>query len=135
MMITPTMTGIEPMSTAAQHRCIERAAKTKNPFEPFGQDFSTFTSPNDASTTLSTYCKWKSQMDSKHLKWAFKLAESNVGPFYKTCAIGWQPKVKQADLNKNWARYFVAVNPATKLPVAYTMFRFDMDYGCSVLYW
>lgn len=134
------MTGIEPMSTAAQHRCIERAAKTKNPFEPFGDDFSKFTMPasatnNDPPITLTTYCKWKAQMDAKHLKWAFKLAETNVGPFYKSSSIGWQPKVKQADLNKNWARYFVAVNPTTKLPVAYTMFRFDMDYGCSVLYW
>lgn len=130
-MIRPSMTGVEPTSTSLQHRTIEKAAKAKNPFEPFGDQFTTYT--NDGCS-VRTYCKWKAQMDTKHLKWAFKLAETNVSPFYKSCPIGWQPKVKQADLNKNWARYFVAVDEA-KRPVAYTMFRFDMDYGCSVLYW
>lgn len=74
-------------------------------------------------------------MDTKTLKWAFKLAERNVSPFYKVGPIGWQPKVKQSDLNKNWARYLVAVDKKSKQPIAYAMFRFDMDYGHSVLYW
>lgn len=68
------------------------------------------------------------------LKWAFKLAERNVGPYYKTCRVGWQPKVKQADLNKNWARYLIVIDQATKKNAAYCMFRFDLDYGSSVLY-
>lgn len=124
----------EPTSTAHHHRTIERAAKTQNILEPFGSEFDTFTVDGE-QTTLTTTCKWKAQMDAKALKWAFKLAETNVGPFYKTCSIGWQPKQKQADLNKNWARYLVLTDRATKKPVAYSMFRFDMDYGCSVLYW
>lgn len=73
-------------------------------------------------------------MGDKTLKWAFKLAEKNVGPFYKANSMGWQPKIKQADLNKNWARYLVACDK-DKNPVAYAMFRFDFDYQMSVVYW
>lgn len=130
----------EPSSNAHHHRTIERAAKTKHILQPFGSEFDSFTPPPAtgeliATSTLTAYCKWKADMDAKTLKWAFKLAETNVAPFYKTCALGWQPKQKQSDLNKNWARYIVLSERGTKRPVAYTMFRFDMDYGCSVLYW
>lgn len=128
-----------PSSNAQHHRNIERAARTKHILEPFGKDFDSYTPPAAAdatsSSSLTTYCKWKADMDAKALKWAFRLAETNVGPFYKTCSLGWQPKQKQSDLNKNWARYLVLSERATKRPVAYAMFRFDMDYGCSVLYW
>lgn len=122
------MTGI---SVSVQHKAIEKASKVKNPLEPFMDDFSKY---SQDGSQYSLYCKWKSDMDPKALKWAFKLAERNVSPFYKSGPIGWQPKGKQADLNKNWARYLVAVDKDKK-PVAYSMFRFDMDYGTSVLYW
>lgn len=125
------MTGLDAKSVSSQHKAIEKAGKIKNPLEPFSSEFTKFEN-NDFHVNI--YCKWKSEMDNKTLKWAFKLAERNVGGFYKTGPIGWQPKVKQSDLNKNWARYLVAVDKQ-KNPIAYTMFRFDMDYGVSVLYW
>lgn len=123
------MTGTTTVSN--QHKTIERAAKVKNPFESLAADFATF---NNDDVEVSVYCKWKDDMDSKTLKWAFKLAERNVSPFYESGPIGWQPKVKQRDLNKSWARYLVAVDKQ-KNPIGYAMFRFDMDYGRSVLYW
>lgn len=132
------MTGNDKISVTFQHRAIEKAGKVKNPFEPFAKDFAEYTIKTEATGTgaieTQLYCKWKADMDPKTLKWAFKLAERNVSPYYKVSPIGWQPKVKQSDLNKNWARYLVATDK-TKRPIAYTMFRFDMDYGNSVLYW
>lgn len=124
------MTNASVNNATMQQRNIENAAKAKNPFEslPDVLQYRTGT----AEYTL--YSRTKNDMDSKTLKWAFKLAERNVSPFYKTLSMGWQPKVKQSDLNKTWARYLVAVD-AQKVPMAYTMFRFDMDYGHSVLYW
>lgn len=123
------MTGV---SLTNQHRVIEKASKVKNPLGPFIDEFTKYTRDN---LDVSIYCKWKNEMDTKTLKWAFKLAERNVGPFYKDGPMGWQPKLKQSDLNKNWARYLVAVDKKSKQPIAYAMFRFDMDYGNSVLYW
>lgn len=129
------MTGIDKISASAQHRAIEKAGKVKNPFEPFASDLAKYTIKTEAADLeTQLYCKWKADMDAKTLKWAFKLAERNVSPYYKVSPTGWQPKVKQSDLNKNWARYLVAIDNA-KRPIAYTMFRFDMDYGNSVLYW
>lgn len=122
----------DPSSTALHHRTIEKAAKAQQILEALDTD--EFNSYTHDGVTLRTVCRWKAQMDAKTLKWAFKLAETNVAPFYRTCTVGWQPKQKQSDLNKNWARYLV-LSDAAKRPVAYSMFRFDMDYGCSVLYW
>ena len=47
--------------------------------------------------------------------------------------MGWTPKIKQQALNKVWAKYLIAYD-SKKTPVAYTKFRFDMDYGRSVIY-
>lgn len=126
--MTATATEI---SVSAQHKNLQRAAASKNPMEKV-PDYASFASKDGSKFTL--YCKTKSDMSDKTLKWAFKLAEKNVGPFYKSNSMGWQPKIKQADLNKNWARYLVATDK-DKNPVAYAMFRFDFDYQMSVLYW
>lgn len=124
------MTNSNVNNAANQHRNIENAARSKNPFESIPDVLSYKTS----NAEFSLYGRAKNDMEGKVLKWAFKLAERNVSPFYKQMSMGWQPKVKQGDLNKSWARYLVAVD-ANKTPVAYSMFRFDMDYGQSVLYW
>ncbi|CAD6992766.1 unnamed protein product [Ceratitis capitata] len=117
-------------SSTNQQRNVENASKAKNPLQSVLDGFE-FTAKN--GTEYKLYCRAKGDMDVKTLKWAFKLAERNVGPFYKALQMGWQPKVKQNDLNKKWARYLVATDKSGQ-PVAYTMFRFDMDYGHSVLY-
>ncbi|XP_067616625.1 N-alpha-acetyltransferase 40 [Eurosta solidaginis] len=117
-------------SVANQQKSVENANKAKNPMEAV-PDVCQFTANNGSEYKL--YCRTKQDMDAKTLKWAFKLAERNVGPFYKALQMGWQPKIKQNELNKKWARYLVATDKSGQ-PVAYTMFRFDMDYACSVLY-
>uniref|UniRef100_A0A1A9WB72 N-alpha-acetyltransferase 40 n=1 Tax=Glossina brevipalpis TaxID=37001 RepID=A0A1A9WB72_9MUSC len=113
------------MNNYNPQRNVENASRSKNPLESIHEPF-TYESYN-------LYCRCKNDMDAKTLKWAFKLAESNVGPFYKQLSVGWKPKVKQSDLNKSWARYLVAVD-SNKTRIGYAMFRFDMDYGQSVLY-
>ncbi|XP_050078534.1 N-alpha-acetyltransferase 40 [Anopheles maculipalpis] len=119
----------------SQQRCLQVANQQTNPLAEF-PEFLCFKSshPDGTVLQLKLQCKRKADMDPKLLKWAFKLAERNVGPQYRACSLGWQPKIKQADLNKPWARYLVATDQTTKKPAAYTMFRFDLDYGRSVLY-
>ncbi|XP_017967402.1 N-alpha-acetyltransferase 40 isoform X2 [Drosophila navojoa] len=124
------MTNRDDLSSAAKHKFVEAAARAKVPLETL--PYESYKSPSGEEFKL--YCRAKSDMDAKTLKWTFKLAEQNVGPFYKQLKMGWQPKVKHSELNKNWARFLVAQNDQ-KQPVAYTMFRFDMDGGDCVLYW
>ncbi|KAH8419121.1 hypothetical protein KR222_005600 [Zaprionus bogoriensis] len=123
------MTNEDTLSAAAKHKLIEQAARAKNPLDSLPYD------SYKASTQeeFKLYCRAKGDMDAKTLKWTFKLAEQNVGPYYKQLKMGWKPKIKQGELNKNWARFLVALNQQ-KQPVAYTMFRFDMDDGDCVLY-
>ncbi|XP_055378260.1 N-alpha-acetyltransferase 40 [Condylostylus longicornis] len=117
------------ISSSSQQKFIEMASKAKNPMEKF-DDSMKFEKDGQ---TFNLICKSKCDVDPKILKWAFKLAERNVGLYYKTCSMGWQPKIKQRDLNKNWAKYLIAFDKR-KTPIAYSMFRFDHDYGKKVLY-
>lgn len=118
------------VSATAQQKAIENANHQVNPIVQFPE----FLKYDQNGCELDLYCRRKADMDSKVLKWAFKLAEKNVGPQYKSCSLGWQPKVKQSSLNKAWARYLVAVDRKTRKPAGYSMFRFDLDYGRSVVY-
>lgn len=118
-------------NVAYQQRVLENALRSKTPLV-FAQDHLSYT-PVDQEDSYRLCCLRKDDMDKSILKWAFKLAERNVGHLYKATSIGWQPKVKQTDLNKAWARYLLA--ESNQRPVAYAMFRFDMDYGYCVLYW
>ncbi|XP_030564030.1 N-alpha-acetyltransferase 40 [Drosophila novamexicana] len=125
------MTNRDELSSAAKHKLIEAVAREKNPLDRLPGIYDSYKSSSGEEFKL--YCRAKADMDAKTLKWTFKLAEQNVGPFYKQLKMGWQPKIKQSELNKNWARFLVAQNQQ-KQPVAYTMFRFDMDDGDCVLY-
>lgn len=117
------------LSATDQQQCIEKAARESNPMEKLGEAMKF----QENGIQLKMYCKTKSDMSPKALKWAWKLAERNVSQHYKDCSLGWQPKIKQADMNKKWARYLVATEK--EVPVAFCMFRFDLDYERSVLYW
>ncbi|KAH8311404.1 hypothetical protein KR044_006109 [Drosophila immigrans] len=121
------MANRDELSVSAKHKLIQAAAREKNPLQTLPHD------SYKSDEEFKLYCRSKGDMDDKTLKWAFKLAEQNVGPFYKQLKMGWKPKIKQSELNKNWARYLVALNQQNQ-PVAYTMFRFDMDDGDCVLY-
>lgn len=63
-----------------------------------------------------------------------KLTERNVRSYYESSKMGWVSKIKQTALNKPWSRYLIAYEQESKTPVAFCMFRFDMDYGRSVIY-
>ncbi|XP_016952179.1 N-alpha-acetyltransferase 40 [Drosophila biarmipes] len=123
------MTNQDELSQGAKQKLVETAARAQNPLESLS--YQSYKAPSGEEFKL--ICRTKTDADSKLLKWAFKLAETNVGPYYKQLKMGWQPKIKQAELNKNWARYLVAQNEK-KENVAYSMFRFDMDHGDCVLY-
>lgn len=117
---------------ASQQRLLECASRSRYPLLFDTEQL--YYSHKDQNYNYKLFCRHKDDMDKNLLKWVFKLAERNVGDLYKATTIGWQPKVKQTDLNKPWARYLLVQNSVNQ-PVAYAMFRFDMDYGYCVLYW
>lgn len=125
----PGLKTASELSITEKQQGIERAARAANPMEKLGAELVY----KEQGVDVKMYCKTKTDMSPKALKWSWKLAERNVSQHYKDCSLGWQPKIKQADMNKKWARYLVATEK--DVPVAFCMFRFDLDYERSVLYW
>lgn len=103
----------------AQHKAIEKANQQKNPFAIISEECEKYIK-DDLNIEVKFF---SSKLLSKDLqKFCFKLAERNVGGYYKSCSLGWQPKVKQNDISKNWARFLIAYSE--KKPIGFTMFRF-----------
>jgi N-alpha-acetyltransferase 40 len=114
----------------AQHKAIERAQQQKDPFVEIQEEYGKY--ENDDLRIKIKFFSSK-ELPKSLQKFCFKLAERNVGGYYKACSLGWQPKVKQNDIAKSWARFLIAYDEDK--PIGYTMFRFDMDYGRSCVYW
>lgn len=112
------------------HKSIEKANQQKNPFTSLAEDFGKY---EKDEMKIEIFYKSSKEMSKDLQKWCFKLAEKNVGPYYKACKLGWQPKVKQNDMTKTWAKFLIAKDGNKN--AGYAMFRFDMDYGRSVVYW
>lgn len=113
-----------------QHKAIEKANQEKNPFLKIAEEYGKY-----ESGELEVQIKFLSSKEmSKDLqKFCFKLAERNVGGYYKSCSLGWQPKIKQNDMAKSWARFLIAYDK--NKPIGFCQLRFDMDYGRSCIYW
>lgn len=103
-----------------QHKAIERANQHKNPFQSITEEYGKY-SNDELSVTIKFFTSKEMPKDLQ--KFVFKLAERNVGGYYKSCSLGWQPKVKQNDMAKSWARFLIAYDEGKK-PIGYTMFRF-----------
>ena len=113
-----------------QHKAIEKVNHEKNPFASIAEDYGIY-ERDDLKVEIKFFSS--KEMNKDMQKFCFKLAEKNVGGYYRDSQIGWQPKVKQNDMTKNWAKFLIAYHD--KKPIGYTMLRFDMDYGRSCIYW
>jgi len=71
-------------------------------------------------------------LSSKLLKWTLDLLTRNMRSMYKKSSWGWKPKEKKAEMTEDAARFLIAFLDDT--PVAFSHFRFDMDYSHEVVY-
>lgn len=88
-----------------QHKAIERANQQKQPFAKIDEEYGKYTK-DDLSITVKFFSSKELSKDLQ--KYCFKLAERNVSGYYKACELGWQPKVKQNDIAKSWAKFLLA---------------------------
>ena len=54
---------------------------------------------------------------------------------YEASAWGWNEKEKLSEMTEDSAFYLIASSKDENKPLAFSHFRFDMDYGHPVLYW
>jgi N-alpha-acetyltransferase 40 len=104
-----------------QHKNIEKANQQKNPFTIIAEESGIYEKDD-----LKLEIKFFSSLTKEQQKFCFKLAERNVSGYYKSCHLGWQPKVKQTDMAKKWSKFLIAYHD--NKPCGYTMFRFGRYY-------
>lgn len=54
---------------------------------------------------------------------------------YEQSDQGWHESEKREEMTEDAAWYLVVIDDTTDKPIAFSHFRFDMDYGDEVVYW
>jgi GNAT superfamily N-acetyltransferase len=79
------------------------------------------------------------ELDEKTMEWAFRLLESNMKALYEKCYSGkdpdlcWNESRKRDELIDARA-WFLIARTQEGTPVAFSHFRYDMDYDDDVIY-
>jgi len=79
------------------------------------------------------------EVDENTMEWAFRLLETNMKPLYEKCYSGkdpdlcWNESRKRDEMTDDRAWYLIATTEEGK-PVAFSHFRYDMDYDDEVVY-
>jgi len=79
------------------------------------------------------------EMDEKTMEWAFRLLEANMKPLYDKCYANndpefrWNEARKREEMGDAQAWYLLA-RTEEGTPVAFSHFRYDMDFDDDVIY-
>ncbi|XP_063539493.1 N-alpha-acetyltransferase 40 [Cydia strobilella] len=82
---------------------------------------------------VEMYIQRVKDLDKSVLDWAIDLTERNMKKLYETCAWGWNKEKKVEEMMDDSAWYLIAKEKSGTL-LAFSHFRFDMDFGIPVLY-
>jgi len=98
-----------------------------------------FTNYNKNGLNLKLETLQGPAVDEKTIEWAFKLLETNMKPLYEKCYQGkdpdlcWNESRKRDEMTDERAWYLIA-KTEDGTPVAFSHFRYDMDYDDEVVY-
>ncbi|XP_069705395.1 N-alpha-acetyltransferase 40 [Periplaneta americana] len=108
--------------------------KANNQVDPLAA-FPVFRKFEKNGLTVMLECKLCGSLDASTVDWVFDLEKKNMKSLYEQCEWGWNEKVKREEMTDDRAWYLIARTPEPESrPVAFSHFRFDMDYGDEVLY-
>lgn len=98
-----------------------------------------FTSYNKNGLNITMETVRGPELDDKTMEWAFRLLESSMKPLYETCYQGKDPdlcwnEVRKRDELKDERAWFLISRTEGGAPVAFSHFRYDMDYDDEVVY-
>lgn len=82
---------------------------------------------------LNLECKRIKDVPPDTIKLLFGILKKNMERYYRSCDWGWDEDKKFAEMTEDAAWYLIAYDH-DKNPVAFSHFRFDMDFGLDVLY-
>ncbi|KAM3825113.1 N-alpha-acetyltransferase 40 [Vipera latastei] len=108
---------------------VEAANKLGDPLEAFP----VFKKYDRNGLNVSIECKRVSSLEPATLDWAFELTKRNMQTLYEQSEWGWKDREKRDEMTDDRAWYLIALENGS-LPVAFSHFRFDVEYGEEVLY-
>ncbi|XP_061721455.1 N-alpha-acetyltransferase 40 [Cydia pomonella] len=82
---------------------------------------------------VEMYIQRVTDLDKNVLDWTIDLTERNMKKLYETCAWGWNKEKKVEEMMDESAWYLIAKENSGTL-LAFSHFRFDMDFGIPVVY-
>lgn len=82
---------------------------------------------------VEMYIQRVTDLDKNVLDWTIDLTERNMKKLYETCAWGWNKEKKVEEMMDELAWYLIAKENSGTL-LAFSHFRFDMDFGIPVVY-
>lgn len=118
---------------------VKLANSVEDPLGNLPKPFSVF-NKNGLDLTLETVRA--PDLDEKTLSWAFETVKTVMKPLYDEAykndpdyeaEFGWKEKEKKTEMREDLAWYLLA-RTQEGTPVAFSHFRFDMDYDDEVLY-
>lgn len=107
---------------------VEKANEVADPLESF-VSFKTF-KKNDLNLKLS--CVRRANMSDELMQWVFDLTKNNMEAMYEE-TWGWNDKSKRREINDERMWFLLAKDENDKA-VAFSSFRFDIDYSEPVVY-
>nr|CAG4652367.1 EOG090X0MNC [Triops cancriformis] len=87
---------------------------------------------NDLQVTIR--CSRVTQMDANLVNWAVDLLQRNMQAMYEQSQWGWDLRKKRKEMTEEEAWYLIVQTSSEQKPIAFSHFRFDMDYDRPVLY-
>nr|CAG4644503.1 EOG090X0MNC [Lepidurus arcticus] len=107
--------------------------KAFNQVDPLSE-FSAFKTFNKNDFKASVHCNRVTHMEANLVDWAVDLLQRNMLTMYEQSKWGWDLRKKRKEMTEEEAWYLVMSTSVDSKPIAYSHFRFDMDYERPVLY-
>uniref|UniRef100_A0A224XNP9 N-alpha-acetyltransferase 40 n=1 Tax=Panstrongylus lignarius TaxID=156445 RepID=A0A224XNP9_9HEMI len=97
-------------------------------------DFPAFRSFIRNGLDIELECKRVQELSEDIIQWLMLLMETNMKVMYNQCDWGWDEVKKKNEMTEDAAWYLIAYMKDGHKPVAFSHFRFDMDFDDAVLY-
>lgn len=110
-------------------KIVQEANDISDPLKPFNC-FQKYTA-NDLNLSISF--SRVTNLDENAMNSVFILLKENMQTFYESCDWGWNDFKKYDEMTENAAKYLLVKDEGNKI-VAFSHFRFDIDFGVEVLY-
>ncbi|KAK9504966.1 hypothetical protein O3M35_009130 [Rhynocoris fuscipes] len=107
---------------------VKKANLLENPLN----DFPAFKNYKRNGLDILLDCKRVGELTSNTIDWLMTLMETNMKLLYNQCDWGWDETKKKNEMTEDSAWYLIAYNN-DNTPVAFSHFRFDMDFDDPVL--